>query len=96
MDNLGCSIWYNILHNPDEYSVDALNTEIKEILLKKLSHVKDNNPEILNILNFIGSNPNSNKMKLFLKKVQEHDTYRKENFSTTFPEWYGILKQHYL
>jgi organic radical activating enzyme len=96
MDNLGCSIWYNILHHPDEYSVDILDPKIKEILLKKLSHVKDKNPDILNILNFIGSNPNPNKMKLFLKKVQEHDTYRKENFSTTFPEWYEILKQHYL
>jgi sulfatase maturation enzyme AslB (radical SAM superfamily) len=96
MDNLGCSIWYNILHHPDEYSVDALDPKIKEILLKKLSHVKDKNPDILNILNFIGSNPNPNKIQMFLKKVQEHDTYRKESFSTTFPEWYEILKQHYL
>jgi pyruvate-formate lyase-activating enzyme len=96
MDNLGCSVWYNILHSPNEYSVDALDPKIKEILLKKLDHVKDKNSDILNILNFIGSNPDPNKIKLFLKRVQEHDTYRKESFPATFPKWYDILKQHYL
>jgi len=96
MNNIGVSIWYNILHGPSELSIAALSPEIKEILVKKLSPVIKYNPDIEPVLGLVASSPDPDKIKLFLTRVAEHDAYRNESFETTFPEWYAILKQHYL
>jgi len=96
MNNIGTSIWYNILHGPSELSVAALSPEIKEILIKKLSNVIEYNPDIEPVLGLIASAPDPEKIKLFLQRAAEHDAYRNESFEQTFPEWYAILKQHYL
>lgn len=94
--NIGVPIWYNMLHRPVEISIEALSLEIKEILTAKLSHMKTEQPDIESVLNLVASKPDPDKIRKFLKQVADQDAYRNESFETTFPEWYAILKQHYL
>lgn len=94
--NIGVPIWYNMLHRPVEISIEALSLEIKEILVAKLGYLKSAQPDIESVLNLVASKPDSGKIVTFLQQVAEQDAYRNESFETTFPEWYAILKQHYL
>lgn len=93
--NIGTSVWYNILHAPYDQSIAALDPEIKKILVKKLSPIQEYQPEIIPILNFIASSPDPEKMRLFMKRNEEQDEYRKQSFRDTFPEWWEILRSHY-
>ena len=83
------SIYFNMLHSPDHMSVQRMTPEAKELVLNKLKTTfwKTNKyqKEINNVIQFIENGPGSDG-KDFLFKMQQTDTYRKQNFTDTHPE----------
>jgi hypothetical protein len=78
------------LINPDYYSFDILNDEIKsQILIKlKASHFTDNIDKKISdvIARLVASQYNENLRQKFWIKTQYYDKIRNRNFIQTFPE----------
>ena len=82
-------IYFNMLHSPDHMSVQYMTPAAKELVLNKLKTTfwKSNHyqREIDNLIKFIEIGPGSNG-KEFLRRMQQTDNYRKQNFLDTHYE----------
>ena len=78
-----------MLHSPDHMSVQYMTPAAKELVLNKLKTTfwKSNHyqREIDNLIKFIEIGPGSNG-KEFLRRMQQTDNYRKQNFLDTHYE----------
>ena len=83
------SIYFNMMHGPEEMSIAFMTPAAKELVLNKLKSIfwrgKFYQQEINNIIQFIENGPGSDG-KEFLEKMQRTDAYRKQNFMDTHPE----------
>lgn len=83
------SIYFNMMHGPEEMSIAYMTPTAKELVLNKLKSVfwrgKFYQQEIDNIIKFIENGPGSDG-KEFLFKMQRTDAYRKQNFMDTHSE----------
>jgi len=83
------TVYFNMLHSPDHMSIQQMTTAAQQLVLEKLQSVDWWNDfykkEILNVINFIKNGPGSDG-KTFLKKMQQTDQYRKQNFMDTHTE----------
>ena len=89
---------------PPEQNPQILTENVKRIVLNKLKLYRPNGrdqtsnweSQLSQLEAFLmdhRSSLNTDGMFLeFWKKVQMHDTYRKESFKETFPEFYEILQ----
>jgi len=83
------SIYFNMMHGPEEMSIAYMTPAAKELVLNKLKSIfwrgKFYQQEINNIIQFIENGPGSDG-KDFLLKMKRADEYRKQNFMDTHPE----------
>lgn len=98
LSKLGLNIYLNLVHLPDYLCIANLPVDYKDVVYKKLkkseSLMRDNNSE--SILNFMmQTNPSEKLFDVFIKKVKAHDSYRKENFASIFPEYFELIKEKF-
>lgn len=83
------SIYFNMMHAPEELSIAYMTPEAIELVLNKLKSIfwggKFYQQEINNIIQFIENGPGSDGSE-FLSKMKRTDDYRKQNFMDTHPE----------
>jgi MoaA/NifB/PqqE/SkfB family radical SAM enzyme len=81
-------IYFNMLHEPSHMSIGNLTTQAKELVVQKLSQSEFNPKfrlEILKIIKFLENGKGSNG-KIFLQKMQQTDSFRKQSFKDTHEE----------
>ena len=82
------SIYFNMMHSPDHMSIAYMTEEAKKIVIDKLLAGKwtpSHKQEIENIVQFIKNGPGSDGVE-FVKRMQQTDAYRNQNFYLTHPE----------
>ena len=83
------SIYFNMLHSPDHMSIQHMTAAAKELVLNKLKTTfwksAKYQQEINNVIQFIENGAGSDGSE-FLRKMQQTDTYRKQNFMDTHAE----------
>ena len=89
---INCS--FNLLHNPEHLNVRALPDPVKfavvNHLLKKFNH-----PLKRSIMEFIEIPlDTTNLIKEFFKVTYQVDQQRNQNFPTTFPEMYELIRKY--
>ena len=83
------SIYFNMLHSPDHMSIQQMTPAAKELVLNKLKTTfwksSKYQQEIDNVIKFIENGSGSDGSE-FLRKMQQTDAYRKQNFMDTHAE----------
>jgi MoaA/NifB/PqqE/SkfB family radical SAM enzyme len=83
------SIYFNMLHSPDHMSIQRMTPAANELVLNKLKTTfwksAKYQQEINNVIQFIENGAGSDGSE-FLRKMQQTDTYRKQNFMDTHAE----------
>jgi MoaA/NifB/PqqE/SkfB family radical SAM enzyme len=83
------SIYFNMMHSPDHMSIQYMTPAARELVLNKLKttfwKTDKYQQDINNVIQFIENGPGSDG-KEFLRKMQQTDAYRKQNFMDTHPE----------
>jgi len=83
------SIYFNMLHSPDHMSIQHMTTAAKQLVLDKLKTTfwksSKYQQEIDNVIQFIENGAGSDGSE-FLRKMQQTDAYRKQNFTDTHLE----------
>ena len=81
--------FYNII-NPNYYSVDIFEDNIKNEIIEKLQNVKINshvNQQIENVISHVKNSKYDPFLKeQFLEETDKYDDMRDRNFVSTFPE----------
>jgi MoaA/NifB/PqqE/SkfB family radical SAM enzyme len=82
-------VYFNMMHSPDHMSIQYMTQTAQELVLDKLTTTFWSSNryqlEINNIINFIKNGAGSDGTE-FCRKMQQTDTYRKQNFINTHPE----------
>jgi len=97
----GLKVFWNLIYEPWEYSVEILPDEIKDIVRDRLRNYvtatyemsESNTKTIENLITFL-DNKVDRDFRKFFTKVEWHDRYRRESFSDTFPEFWGLIKKY--
>jgi MoaA/NifB/PqqE/SkfB family radical SAM enzyme len=83
------SIYFNMLHSPDHMSIQQMTPAANDVVLNKLKTTfwksDKHQQEINNVIQFIENGIGSDGSE-FLRKMQQTDVYRKQNFMNTHPE----------
>lgn len=83
------SIYFNMLHSPEYMNIQHMTPQAQAMVLNKLKTVfwtsTKYQQEIDNVIKFIENGPGSDGQE-FLQKMQQTDTYRKQDFRNTHPE----------
>jgi MoaA/NifB/PqqE/SkfB family radical SAM enzyme len=80
--------YFNMLHDPKHMCIDNLTVEAKQVVIEKLrsgTFTPKHRAEISRIIKFIEQGQGSSGEE-FLFKMQQTDSYRKQNFYSTHPE----------
>ena len=80
--------WLGRLNHPHYYRASVFPDHVKEKIREKLQNSKYKN--IQKIVSWLDDD-DSKQLDNFLKYVDLHDQYRKENFQQIFPELYAML-----
>lgn len=93
------SIYLNLVHQPNYYSIQVFPDAIKDIICKKLETVNRLNEQVWHqlsgIIQFIKNGKFDKTLwQEFKEKISIHDTYRKENFYETFDEFGKIISNY--
>lgn len=94
----------NMLLDPDELSIQALSTQLREAVKNKLKTFQKELYSLGNkaarlaldigrIISFMEEKDSSDLLPLFKEKVQKLDTIRNESFTETFPELVSLLDE---
>lgn len=82
--------YFNMLHYDPAFSIKNLPDHLKDLLNKKLK-----NPKFEKIKNFLNlPRENDNMIYDFIKKVNELDRWRNQNFKKTFSTWGKLIMDH--
>lgn len=83
------SVYFNMLHGPQHMNVQYMTPEAQELVLNKLKtsfwKTDKYQQEINNVIQFIENGPGSDGTE-FLRKMQQTDAYRKQDFRDTHYE----------
>ena len=83
------SVYFNMLHSPNHMSIQRMTPRAQELVLNKLKTTfwtsTKYQQEIDNVIKFIENGPGSNGQE-FLRKMQQTDAYRKQDFRDTHAE----------
>jgi MoaA/NifB/PqqE/SkfB family radical SAM enzyme len=83
----------NIVTDPDYYFIKNLPSAVKEVIQQKLLSVNTNS-QIGSIINLLKLEQDKEHWEQFKFWTREKDAYRKEQFSTVFPEFYKLIKTY--
>ena len=83
------SVYFNMLHSPSHMGVQGMTPAARELVLNKLKLTEwktdKYTKEIDNVINFIENGTGSDGAE-FMRKMQQTDAYRKQNFADTHPD----------
>ena len=82
----------NTVYFPPEYRLNNLPKTVKQAVTDKLSRFKNSD---INSAVATMSSPAEQPFDLTVNMIQALDQDRKQNFSTTFPEFYNIIKSQF-
>lgn len=94
------SVYLNLVHGPDWFNISKMPDNLKNVIRKRLSDLKQHSwitadaaNQIDGVINFMNTNTFDNKTwEDFFNKLDLHDEYRKENYYETFPEMGELIK----
>jgi hypothetical protein len=94
------SLYLNLVHGPDYYNISNMPNSIKNVVGEKLTRLKqqswlpdDAANQVDGIKNFMFSNTiEDSTWDKFKSTLSLHDSYRKENYYETFPEFGELIK----
>jgi MoaA/NifB/PqqE/SkfB family radical SAM enzyme len=86
--------WFlNTLDHPNYYAIVNLPVAVKSKVIEKLKTYKDVS-KIQFLINMLENPEDLSCWEKFKFWTREKDTYRKESFAKTYPEFYAILKEY--
>jgi sulfatase maturation enzyme AslB (radical SAM superfamily) len=97
----GMPVYWNLVYEPWEFSIELLPESLKDIIRHKLRHSiattytldETKTKTVENLITFL-DNTIAKDFNGFLRKIKLHDSYRNEDFAHTFPEWYALIQAH--
>lgn len=97
-DKIGLHYYINFLHGPPYYNIRNIRESIKAKVSYKYSMYegnKETKERLDRVLQYMhGHISTHGPWNDFLKYTAKKDSYRGENFSTTFPEWYEVINEN--
>lgn len=98
----GLPVFFNLLYNPIEYSVQILPEEVKAAIRERLqTKVKTTfkTDELLTktvntLVTYLDYKEEAGDFDEFFTSIERHDKYRNENFATVFPEYWDLIKKY--
>lgn len=96
----GLPVFWNLIYEPWEYSIEILPEEVKQIVRERLQSfvstyemTEKRTKTIDNLITYL-NNTIDKPFTGFFEKIARHDRFRKEDFSETFPEFWDIIKDY--
>lgn len=97
----GLPVFWNLLYNPKEFSVQILPSEVKAIIKERLiNEVKTTykmdllrTKTIGTLITYLDYAEDGNFIDFF-ELVNKHDKYRNEKFAEIFPEFWNLIKKY--
>lgn len=97
----GMPVYWNLVYEPWEFSIEVLPERLKGIVRERLrNHItttytmeETKTKTVENLITFL-NNSIDKDFSGFIKKIRLHDTYRKESFEQTFPEWWALIRKY--
>lgn len=97
----GLPVFWNLLYNPPEFSVQILPKDVKDVIRHRLltqlkqSYAIDKlrTKTIDTLITYLDYDEQSD-FSSFFKLVERHDKYRKEQFSEVFPELWELIAKY--
>jgi MoaA/NifB/PqqE/SkfB family radical SAM enzyme len=83
----------NMVTGPSYYFAKNLPAPVKEVIQQRLSTVNTNS-QIASAIKILGFEQDQQHWAQFKFWTREKDEYRKEKFSTVFPEFYNLIKTY--
>lgn len=91
--NILNNVHWNFLHAPKYLCIRNLPNKVKELITEKFKKINFERFErVLNFMN--GEQSDKNEWNKFFKYIEQHDSYRNQNFNKTFSEFAKILKKY--
>jgi len=88
------TMYLNLVFGPNHYCITNIPKPIKKEITDRLKNCSDQY-WTKSIVDFMNSKDEELKhWDKFLKLTKVHDSYRKQSFSSTFPEFYSIIKKN--
>ena len=86
------SLYLNLVHSPPHYNIGSMPDYFKKAVTEKMQPYLDRNAGMRSIIKFMNDGIHDpSAWKLFKQWTRDHDEYRGQNFSATFPEVHEIL-----
>jgi len=97
----GLKVFWNLIYEPWEYSIEILPDDIKDIIRNRLQNFvsatyemsESSTKTIQDLVTFL-DNRIDRDFRKFFTKIEWHDRYRGESFSETFPEYWSLIKKY--
>jgi MoaA/NifB/PqqE/SkfB family radical SAM enzyme len=90
LSKIGTNIGPNFVNDPIEYDLRILPREVKEKIIEKNKTIDTSLEDYI-----MQEIPDSdNHLKKFWQITKDLDEFRNQNFESTFPEYYNILKNY--
>lgn len=96
-------LYLNLVHGPRHYNISIMPESVKQKVQEKLEDFinkfdfkndrENGKQQIIGVLNFMNNNSSDeNEWENFKTAIETHDSYRKEDYYNTFPEFGELIK----
>jgi MoaA/NifB/PqqE/SkfB family radical SAM enzyme len=97
----GLPVFWNLVFQPWQLSVQLLPAEVKELIAQRLRNFVNATYQmdelrtrtIENLISYL-KGTDERSFTEFFNYIERHDTYRQESFEKTFPEFYEVIKKY--
>lgn len=96
LKNITNNVYLNLVHDPKHYNIQYIPHEIKSKITTKLENYARNDYYTDKVCKFMNNQIASDdnlQFKKFCKITATTDKYRQQDFKSTFPEMYKIMKE---
>lgn len=93
LSQLDLKVFLNHVYDPHWYAIQHLPIPVKNQIIEKLTDCKQNK-QVEFVINMLHSPENLDYWTEFKFWTKEKDSYRKESFAETYPEFYAILHKY--
>ena len=98
----GMPVYWNLLYDPWEYSMQILPGEIKEIIKERLKNyvsttyemTENRTKTIANLITYLEGEEEQGDFGGFFRMINRHDQYRQESFPMLFPEFWSLIAKY--
>jgi MoaA/NifB/PqqE/SkfB family radical SAM enzyme len=93
-NRLELKYFLNMVTQPEYYNIQHIPTEVKKNIINKLLELPQKS-DVTSIISILELECNEKYWEEFKFWTKQKDSYRKENFASTFPEFFELIKNHY-